>query len=489
MGTVVRLSSSLSEETQKSEPQLRRNFYLPISDWRDAVIFIVTVSLCGLHFYPAFLLLFVLLLRSFRYNRYDFAIQIMLVGGVYGLYRINDFPIKIQDIIFGVSFVVMIFYRYTPVMKRITIAMLVYFGFLIFMSILSEESMAVQIRNLRIYMMISFVFIPLALFSGRPFDMEYFMKKVLCYSILLSCCYIFDGFIYSGFFFLPGLKNFGPIDATIFHPVFDLFTFPRRYPQGIFILAMAIFPVVKYFRISIPQWIITGLAIISTRTMTFIAGLVVTFVICQGNFLKLVKYAIFTFTLIIGAYIADIYLDGNLRVVSTVNQFTILDEASDEEDAADFGSGRIAQFVPKYNVLVAQGKTLRGFGFLHDQATTNPRFIIENTLYQAGAKYEVVTGVEVTQLQTILDIGYIGLAVQTVFYLLTYLFVRKLRYSFYYLSVLIALSIFGIGGFAGLTQTHGLFIAGLTLAAVILANREDYETENQLSDNQIIVKA
>lgn len=466
----------------------KQRFVLPVADWRDSAVFIVSLSLCGLHFYPAILLLFLLLLRSYKYNRYDFVIQVMLLGGGYGLYRLTDLPLKIQDIIFGISLVLMLFYRYTPVMRKITIAMLLYFAYLIAIAFISEETLSIQIRNLRIYMMFVFVFVPLAVFSGRAFNMEYFMKKILCYSIILACCYIFDGYIYSGFFFLPGLVNFGPVDATIFHPVFDLFTFPRRYPQGLFILIMAIVPVVKYFKISVAQWILIALAIISTRTMTFTAGLVITFIICQGRFLRFLKYCVIAFLVFVCAYGADLYLDGNLRIVSTVNQFAIVNEADDEEDAADFGSGRIAQFIPKYNVLVDQGKTLTGFGFLHDKYTTNPRFIIENPLYKAGAKYEVVTLVEVTQLQTILDIGYIGLAVQTIFYIVTYLFIRKFRYSLYYLSVLIGLSLFGLGGFAGLTQVHGLYIAGLTLAAVILANRSENEYGDSSEDTQLFFR-
>lgn len=480
MNEISHTPSNISGDALGASPDkhTRRAFSLPMNEWGQEIVFLVCLSLMGLSFYPAYAALLFLVIRSFMRNRYDFIIQITLIGGVYGFYREEALPFKVQDVLFIVSILLMMIYRYTPVMRRITFAMLGYFAVMVIFALKSPESLSVQFKMMRNYMMIVYLFIPLVAFSGEDFDIEYFFRKIISYCLIISVFYIFDGFIYSGFFFLPGLMNFSDEIPSIFNPVYDLFTFPRRYPTGLYILALAIIPAIRLYRLSPAQWLLVILAILTTRTMTFTAGLLVTFFIFQGKTVQMLKFGILGILAVVGAYYVDISLGGELRIASTVEQFTELDGAEDEEDASQFGSGRIAQFVPKYEVLCDQGRRLQGFGFLHPELTSNPDLIIENILYSAGAEEEVVTGVEVTQLQTILDIGYIGLIVQTAFYVMIYFFIRRMRYANYYLSVLVAISLFGLGGFAGLTQTHGLLLLALTLAAVILFNRPDNESED-----------
>ncbi len=50
--------------------------------------------------------------------------------------------------------------------------------------------------------------------------------------------------------------------------------------------------------------------------------------------------------------------------------------------------------------------------------------------------------------------------------------IRRLRHASYYLCVLITISVFGLGGFAGLSLNDGLFLLGLTLGAILLSNPE-----------------
>ncbi len=63
-----------------------------------------------------------------------------------------------------------------------------------------------------------------------------------------------------------------------------------------------------------------------------------------------------------------------------------------------------------------------------------------------------------------------------------YLMVRKLKYSSYFLSMLVGMSIFGLGGFGGLIWAYSLTLVAGCLGVVILANRDqsfksDYANE------------
>ena len=84
--------------------------------------------------------------------------------------------------------------------------------------------------------------------------------------------------------------------------------------------------------------------------------------------------------------------------------------------------------------------------------------------------YEV-TGVEITQLQTVLDIGYIGFLCQLIFYLYLYYIIRHFRMAKYYLTVLVIISLWGLGGFAGLNTELGVLFLALSLAAIVLDER------------------
>lgn len=165
-------------------------------------------------------------------------------------------------------------------------------------------------------------------------------------------------------------------------------------------------------------------------------------------------------------------MGGFLRIQSTFDQFVALDVAQDEEDISEFGSGRIAQMIPKFEVLYDLDREWLGFGFLHPELTTNPKYMIYNEFYiDKTNSWEVVTGVEITQLQTVLDIGYIGFLCQLIFYLYLYYIIRHFRMAKYYLTVLVIISLWGLGGFAGLNTELGVLFLALSLAAIVLDER------------------
>ncbi len=60
-----------------------------------------------------------------------------------------------------------------------------------------------------------------------------------------------------------------------------------------------------------------------------------------------------------------------------------------------------------------------------------------------------------------------------IFFIWLYVVIRKLKYSKYYLSVMVFVFIVGLGGTMGWNQTTGLLLMGLTYAAVLLANKDE----------------
>ena len=70
------------------------DFVLPIS-------FLLSMSLLGLEFPFAYILVFIVLYLSLIVNKYDFLLQSTILFGVFGFYDENvTFPIKMHDLLF-----------------------------------------------------------------------------------------------------------------------------------------------------------------------------------------------------------------------------------------------------------------------------------------------------------------------------------------------------------------------------------------------------
>ncbi|MFR5758692.1 MAG: hypothetical protein ACLUE2_12155 [Bacteroides cellulosilyticus] len=103
-------------------------------------------------------------------------------------------------------------------------------------------------------------------------------------------------------------------------------------------------------------------------------------------------------------YVLDGQMNGALRVQHLVGQFTsfasyrsVEDAMSDMDNLAEFGSDRGAQIIPKIELLTSTQKLMLGFGFLHNELTTNDDYIIHNEYYSdQSAAEEVASLVEVT---------------------------------------------------------------------------------------------
>lgn len=161
------------------------------------------------------------------------------------------------------------------------------------------------------------------------------------------------------------------------------------------------------------------------------------------------------------------------RIKSSIEQIQAVREAQDDEDIAEFGSGRIAEALPKLEMVNHYNRNWTGLGFIHPQLTTNTKYIINNEYYKDQSENEeAATGIEIEFLQVYITVGYLGLIAYFLFFGSTYAMIRKYRYSRYYLSVLIIVFWFSLGGFTGFTMSHGQIILGLAFAATLLAQRQ-----------------
>lgn len=449
---------------------------LSSGEWWYATGFLLSMSMMGLRFPLGYLLVIVYLIDSFKRRRNDFLIQFTIAFGGCGFYHTSAFPFTPHTVLLVTGVVCFFLVKRTPLIKKIFWSIIVYFAILVGFALMSQERMGIQVLMMRRYMYIVFLFIPLALFANRDFDILYFFKLLIGYLIIICVFYIIDCCVFCGWVLLPGLPVNGfPSWTKFYEPQWEplMFSFPRKYPQGLYFLALAIYPVIRWIRLQPWQWLIIGVTGLLTRTMTFLAGLVATYVVFIGQGKKLLLYTVIAvITVSVLYYIDEETMDGNLRVASTVRQFAGLN-FEDEEDLAEFGTGRMAQIIPKWAVLDEQGRVMTGFGFLHPEKTTDPQFIINNPLYfDIANNEEVVTGVEVAPVQTILDIGVIGMTLQAIFYLFLYWLIRKQRYARMYLCTLMAIWMFGLGGFAGLNQPDGLLVLGMALGIILLQNRD-----------------
>lgn len=446
------------------------------SEWAWALAFMLGMSMCGLRFPLGYVIVLVVLLNRFVCDRYDFLMQLTILFGRYALIDNDTFGVKPEDVALLLAGISLVVCRRTPAMNRVLIMTLLYFAGIFLIASTSEELMSVQIRTMRARWGIVYFMVPVLLFAGRSFDIKEMMRHIFPYLIIMAAFYALDGFVVNGWVFLP----FGMIGSddmqlsTFLHPLCHPFSFefPRMYSQGLFVMALGIFPLVHYYKLSKWQWALVILAFLASRTMTVVAGFVITYAIFRGYGKKVLLYAALGVMALPLIYYVDRGTGGFMRVQSTIDQFLTLGEGIDEDDMANFASGRGAQVLPKLEALYDQDREWLGFGFLHPEYTKKAKFIIDNDLYIDSTKgQEVVTAVEVAPIQTVLDMGYIGFILQLTFYFGLYYLIRHMKYSKYYLSVLVCIFIFGISGYSGLNAPDGLILLGFSLGCVLLADK------------------
>ncbi len=463
------------------------------------LVFLLSLSMVGLHFPLGYLLAPVILISRFKKDKYDFMIMLMFMLYGYSFYNTEDIYFKTQDLAAIVALVCLVIVKKPPLFKKIIAGIAIYALCLFILASLSDEPMISQIYGPRNHLLISILFLPIVIFSGEEFNIFELFRHLFVYMFIICCFYIIDSVLLGGYLLIPkSLAGWG--ESSTFYslninPISNAFF--RRTIHTLFILALCVYPMAKYYKLSTLYWIVFLLSLYITRTFSVIVAFVIVYFLSQGNFKKIGKYAVIcvlTFTVL---YFVDGLITGNkkveeyengltytssvLRIKSHVDQIgQLLSGNLDEETAAALGSTRGAQVIPKMQHLYDLDKEWTGFGFLDRFRTTNQKYIIENELYiDVSNSEEVAVGVEVIVFEIILTIGYIGLIIHILFYVYLWWIIRKFKFSGYFLSVAGFYVIAGFGGFGGLIEPYALTMAGIAYGSVLLMNKDKIFTHSR----------
>lgn len=451
-------------------------------EWFLSFVYLFSLSLVGLNFWPAILITLLILFNRFVKNKSEFIVQLFILCTYSGFLSDDQLPVKLSDILMGVSVLVLFTHRFDEHIRVINKIILIYAIGVVGISLLSNEPMSIQIRMMRYYFCIIVYLLPLVLLAKQSDSFLEVGRYLTVYSLLICVFYIIDGFILSGFIFLPNTPYDNGYPSTWYNPIWEPFSdwFPRKYPEGLFILIPTAYYLSRYFKLSFLGWLIILGALVASRTLTFTAGAVVVYIFSLPNrrlIMNITKGVVIGSVLL---YVVDANTGKYLRVASTVDQFFELRDAIETNDLkklSEFASGRMAQLLPKIDKLVGDGKLMTGFGFIHPQKSTNVELFLKNDYYSdisASTSIETPAAVEVTQVQTILNIGVIGLIFQIAVYVFMAIFVsRHFKEWKLFAAVLIGVNVAGLGGFIGLNSPFNMWLA-LSLGLTLVGGRREF---------------
>ncbi|MDE7120349.1 MAG: hypothetical protein K2O10_07045, partial [Muribaculaceae bacterium] len=415
---------------------------------RVPLMFRRALSLVGLTFYPAILLILAFIAYSWRKGRlYDTVMMIALSYGGYNFYSMPPFSRMV--FLFGIALIALLILRKSQMVRRTFVVMGFYAAALFIVAWHSIEPLSHQLPILSKYLNFLFFVIPLLIFSGKPFDFDKLWQSVFVFCMLICVFYILDYFVFCGFVMMPFCTdNVNTFYDPDWAPL--TFYFRRHRPPGLYFLVLIIYPLARGWKMPWWSWVLILLSLAATQTFTVLTGFIVAFVISQGTVGKYLKYVVAGVMFFAAIYAADVmitngqYVDtpegpqSKLRVESSVMQIVGINNIQDEEDLARLGTGRMAQTIPKVALIKELGMQGMGFGFLHPQLTTNPIFIVYNPFYtDISRNQELASEVEITPVQVYLHMGWFGLVVQGLWLVSLWLVVRRQPMAKYFLVVLI----------------------------------------------------
>lgn len=467
------MSEQAASTIRPAASEKPQTFRAPAAKWWQAIACCLLMSLVGLRLYPILLLLIVFFVWRWRTDRYALIVELMLFIGGFGLMPADVLPVKAADFGLIVGIIGFLIYRKNRTVRNVTLAMLAYFAVLFLIASTSLESMSIQFVRLRRYLNIVVFFVPLLVFANRQFSWHKFMDSLVVHALVICGFYVVDAFVLGGYVLLPGCLG-GGMQSSIYELYFGRqMLVPRHYPPGLYWLVPCVVAL-NYGRLRFSrwQWAVILLALYVSRTNSLLFALIICWVMFRPKVKQMLAYGLVGAVVLFAGYHIDKATGGNLRLAANIDQFVSLEAAQDNEDLAEFGTGRMAQILPKWELLSDMKRMHLGFGFIHPALTTNPVFQLRNEYYTDVTQAdEVATEVEVTQVQTIFDCGYLGLLAQLAFFIGVYFMIRRLEHSLYYLCTITGAFLLGFGGFAGFNGLHGLTLIGTILGAILCANK------------------
>lgn len=449
-------------------------------DYFYPLCFLLCMSLCGLKLMPFYLIAIIIMMSRWKTDRYDFMIMSAILLGGFGLTGEDSFFIKTFDIALIAGLIGVIVLKKPHVVKKMLVIWGIYCVALFILCTFSDESLLIQFRTYRTTTMFVTFTIWIMIFSSKPFSLDEFFRKLAPYIFIICAFYILDCFVINGHILLPRTFSGKGIFSTFMHPLLYGFgAFPRKYPPGLFLLALFAYPLARTIRLRMWQWLLILFALFASRTFTVIMAVTISYIIALPNTTKTLRYAFGGLILFATIYSIDSSLphriDGEsmLRVQSSIDQLTSFNnDKMDEVDLSEVGSGRFAQAMPKIELLYELDKEWTGFGFLHPELTKKTKYIIINPFYRdQSSSEEVAILVEISLVQVFMYVGYIGLALHLLFLFLSWFIIRKCRDSGFYLNVMVCVLLLGVGGFAPTITSMGLFLLGWAWSIVYLSNK------------------
>lgn len=465
---------------------------LPWQMWKTPLLFMLCLALIGLKMFPLLLVLPLFIFKAWRTDRYNCLIMLFLILGPFGMWSPDLFSIKTWDVGFALSLMALFSLKKTPVTRKIITVYVLYVIAVVYVATFSSEALTVQLRIMRGYLAFITVFIPLAVFGNRTFDIMLFMKKMMVFVLIMCIFYILDAIVFKSLIFVPATHWSDP--STFFDPVFNPFSlWPiRKYPQGIIIIGVAILPIVRYFRLYKWQIAVIALAILSTQTFSVMMAVVSCLILFQGSVRRIVRFAVIGFLAIAVLVAADYVLpynkqhkESSLRIRSSIDQFVALSEAVDDEDLAEFASGRVSQFLPILDLIERQHKEWVGLGYLHPEHTKAADLIIFNEYESDIEKAEAVaTVVEIVPAQVFVDSGWAGLIINTLFFVFIISFIWRMKYRAVAFAAIAFCFLCGLAGFAGTNTYQGMSIVTLAYGVVLLSDKQERKDAGRKETNQ-----
>lgn len=459
-------------------PREKVYFDISPSEWRWNIIFMLSLALTGLRMPLGNLLVVILLIREYKVNREGFITKLTLACGGYAFSMSNiNWGVNILFLVLPLAFLAMCVLRKSAPLRQTIIAYLLFAGATLSIALIwGVEGFALQLRPLMGYLSFCFFALPLLAFSGEGFDMHRFWATLFSLMMIGCAFYIIDGYILRGWVMVPCSYFDGEgVYSSWLHPILTG-RFPRKYPPGLYPLALLLYPVAKYYKLRWWQWGLVIGAMCASRTSTTLFSLVFGFIIAQGSLKKYVGYSIIAAVVFTGLYFFDASMgysaeneQSTMRIASTINQFTDLSAAEDDEDLSEAGTGRMAQALPPLEYIFEEGREWVGFGFV-ENATENPRLIIDNEYIAAinpDMKYRSVTDVEITPVRVFLSVGFMGLAVWFAFVFGICRILKGMRYAGYYTNVAVVVMLYGVGGFDSWFTYMGVLLGALAYAVVL----------------------
>lgn len=481
-------------ESNENVASSKEQLHLGWHDYVWPLAFMLSASLTGLHFPLGYLGILLILVRSFTRSRADFVIQLTLLIGGYSLTTGMDLYLPVDALVVVISLIVLVLFRKNRLLQQI-MAVLVFYALAMFVfMLLSDESLAIQYRGYLIWQSFFYFIIPVAAYSRHPFDARQFMIKLYPYAFIYCWYYIIDAVIFSGPVLLP--RDSSWVFSGVINMFYDLtwaplsFNIVRMWPQGLYIFILLLYPTMRYFKLSKTQWALVVIALLISRTVMFTLGLLLCALLLSGNFKRVLKYA----GLGLGALVVLYFVDSEpyqviddstvndeaagytstLRISSTVKQFTDLTDIQDETDLAKFGTNRMAQIIPKWQLLYELGREWIGFGWLSKKDTKMSKYIIDNEFVDnTDESEEVAIGVEMVPVNIILTVGFLGLIIHIGVFVMLLWLIRRLKYFAWPLSVMCTFAFIGLSGLSGLVYIHGLYMSALIYGITIVANRSE----------------